>query len=148
MTFASYFQKYDKATKTSSDTANSVAIKKLVPLDIGGMAFMGGSASYLVQTPGAWYRRTDQDWRGLGAPGGSGAFFAVLNQKMNRLLFSSAMPACELRDLCETPNGVAVVSTTWGISNDYQSPPTVNAVQSKYAGGRTDGHIVLMERPE
>ncbi|MFP4354944.1 MAG: hypothetical protein ACLFUJ_07435 [Phycisphaerae bacterium] len=148
MTFAAYLNDYDPATRQYRDKPNSVRIDKLVPFSDGALAFMGGASSYLVQTPNAFYRRLDQDWSDLPAAGGSGPFFCVLDKTLGSFLFCSTMPACDLTDLTETSRGLAVVSTTTGISKDYQSPPVVNALQPAYGGGRGDGHILLMQRPD
>jgi hypothetical protein len=148
MTFAAYLNHYNKDTQRYEDKPNSVRIDKLAAFSDGALAMMGGAASYLVQTPNAFYRRLDQDWNHLPGPGGSGAFVCVLDKTLNRFLFCSAMPACDLADLSETPDGLAVVSTTTGISKDFQSPPIRNAIQPKYGGGHGDGHILLMQRPD
>ena len=128
------------------DCANGLSVDSLCPLDSGAIAFSGSSASFLIQTPNAWYRRADVDWP-AGIAGGYGRFICVFDKELANPLFCSAIPGATLAKMIETRGGVAIALRSEGLSSDNQFIPTLNAVQPNYGGGRCDGMLILMQKP-
>jgi len=144
MVFAAYRMTTSKGEL--KDVPNSIRVNQLLPLGDGALAFSGEAASYLVQTPGCWYRRAEVDWGDV-TPGGSGQFLCVFDKQLGNMLFCSATPGAYCTDMCETGDGIAAVFRTEGLSWDNQSVPPLNAVQPRYGGGRCDGMVILLEKP-
>ena len=84
------------------------------------------------------------------APGpapGAGDFVAVFDGTFANLMFSSALPACQVTGVCEAKGGLAVVCRSTGLGEDNQCPPTIAPAQGRYGGGRYDGYVMLIEKP-
>lgn len=142
--FAAYGLKMDSRGRGAEAPAG-VAITSLVPLAGGGLAFAGRSQPFCVQTPGAFHVARDFRWAGP-APG-AGDFVAVFDGTFANLMFSSALPACQVTGVCEAKGGLAVVCRSTGLGEDNQCPPTIAPAQGRYGGGRYDGYVMLIEKP-
>ena len=128
------------------DGANGLSVTGITPLAGGAVAFVGGSASFLIQTPNAWYRRADVDWP-EGIAGGHGSFVCVFDKHLEHPLFCSSTPGARFADMRETKQGILIAFRSEGVSHDNQFIPTVNAVQPRFGGGRYDGMLVLLGKP-
>jgi hypothetical protein len=133
------------------DKPNSVRVTALAPAAEGSVCFAGGSTWGLIQTGNAIG----------GEPGGE--FVAVLNADCSSLRFCSAMPACGQT----TVDDSSADNARWGVASgtlqgkpvalflcgaaeknvgyDQNPPPIVNARQSKFGGGYTDGYALLLD---
>lgn len=76
---------------TSQNRPNSASINDLCELDDGRIAFIGGAAHNVIETPDAW--------DGNYLRGGSGDHFGIFSGDFKDLLFCSRMPNCELMSL-------------------------------------------------
>jgi hypothetical protein len=140
------------AYRREANKPNSARINTLASASDGSVCFAGASTVGLIQTGNAI---------GGGEPGGE--FVAVLNADCSSLRYSSAMPGCgqtivddssadQARWAVATgsPNGKPLALFLCGAierNNGYDQspPPTVNARQTSYGGGHTDGHALLLD---
>jgi len=123
---------------------NFANIKRLAVLANGSVAFTGGAATGLIQTPNAFYRHPS-DGRKSG-----GWYVAVVTPELNHLLFSSYMPGCENLAMGVTKSGLVVASRSSGDDGrenpTTRSPVTRDALQGECQGDY-DGHLVVLEMP-
>jgi hypothetical protein len=134
--------------KEGKDIPNSATVYQILALKDGSWVFHGGAASFLVQTPEPWYKAAEHE--GLNyTPGGRGAYIAVFSRDLDHLWFSRAIPGCEIRAMCETPQGIVIVGRSEGKNREEkpQPSPVLNAWQAEYGGGRYDAHLILLEKP-
>jgi len=135
-----------------TSSPNSSKISRLLPLSNGCQAIAGASASFLVQTPNAWYKVAE------GKPAaGRGNYVTVFNRDWSNALFSSALPCCTNISLAEVPGGLLVASRCEGAEKIERNevtgqqvvnrPPVLDAPQPRYGGGRADAHIILLSMP-
>jgi len=122
---------------------NSASIQRICGLVDGSVGLTGGTATGLIQTPNAFYK-PPTDGQRFG-----GAYVAVMTEKMDDLLFSSAMPGCEEISLAHTKRGMVAVSRSEGKNHDEPPAPspTIKALQGECKGD-FDAHILLLELPE
>ncbi len=123
---------------------NHAGISQLIALGDGAVAFTGGAATGLIQTPNAFYEHPD-DGRRYG-----GRYAAVFSADFGSLLFSSYLPGCDDVRLGRARDGLLVVSRSRGDDgrDDGATPtPTVNAVQEDKRG-EWDAHIILLSSPQ
>jgi hypothetical protein len=131
---------------------NSARIHSLAAGADGSVLFAGASTHGLIQTG---------DAIGGGEPGGE--FVAVLNNDCSALRFSTALPACAQTVV----NDNSADKARWGIVSgqlagkpvalflgsavekntgyDTAPPPSVNARQTQFGGGHTDGYALLLD---
>jgi hypothetical protein len=139
------------AYQKSVNKPNSARITALAAAE-NAVLFAGNSTHGLIQTG---------DAIGGGEPGGE--FVAVLNDDCSTLRFSSAMPACGQTVVDDSsadgarwsivtgrPGGrpAALFLGSAGEKNtgyDQNPPPAVNARQSQFGGGATDGFVLLLD---
>lgn len=133
----SFFASYTR------EKPNSIAVEGMHALATGEMLIWGRSASYLVQTPNAFYRSDMPS-------GGSGPFFTLFNADFSNALFSSILPMGRVSGAADGSQGVVVVSNTFGAKDDTpfeNAAPTKDAVQPGFGGGFSDAHILLLRLP-
>lgn len=128
--------------KRYRNSPNFASIKGIRMLDNGSIAFHGGAATGLIQTPNAFYKHPSTG-RKYG-----GDYVAVFDPSMRVLLFSSYMPGCRNVQIAPAKDhGLVAVSRSSG--DDGREDPTTptpvspRAVQ-KEKKGLYDAHIVLL----
>jgi hypothetical protein len=121
---------------------NGASIKRICGLTDGSIGFTGGAATGLIETPNAFYKDP-----GDGSRHG-GEYVAIINGRMNDIMFSSYMPGCMNVGIAPARRGMLVVSCSKGQDRDSQATPTpiVNAVQPMKEGPLA-AHIMLIELP-
>jgi hypothetical protein len=123
---------------------NSVTINSLGVASDGSVCVAGSSASGLIQTGNAF-------------PGeASGNYVAVMSKDLSSLRYCSTLPATGQTDLSDdkhwgfasgTVNGkTRLMILSGAIATDGSSAaPTKNALQEKFGGGFSDGHLLLLD---
>lgn len=127
----------------TADKPNSISVKGMHATPTGEMVIWGGSASFLVQTPNAFYRCEMPS-------GGRGNFFTLFNAAFDNALFSSALPMCTTIDATDGPEGVIIVSNAYGTKDDTEfenEVPILDATQPDFGGGFSDAHLLLLRLP-
>lgn len=107
------------------------------------VAFTGGAATGLIQTPGCYWRDPKD-----GAKYG-GRYVTILRADMTSAVFSSYLPGYEDAGLASRDGDVIVVGRSAGQDFRAAHPtatPVTNAVQAVFGGG-TDGHLILLKTP-
>ncbi len=123
---------------------NSVTINSMGIARDGSVCVGGGAASSLIQTGNAF----------PGEP--TGNYVAVMSRDLASLRFSSTVPATGQTELNEgarygiasgTVNGKTFVLFLSGASEREgdRTAPVLNARQEKFAGGFSDGHLLLLD---
>jgi hypothetical protein len=107
------------------------------------VAFTGGAATGLIQTPNAFWAppaTTNAYKYGAEAVG-------VWDRDFRNLMFSSYMPGCENVRLFAVRKGLLCASRSSG--SDKRDPPTPSPSRGALQpfGGATDGHLLYMELP-
>jgi hypothetical protein len=148
-----------------------VGARGMLGMRNGRLALWGESGRWLLQTETNVFRAyehvkySQQDFgrstvaaHGDGKPrilgmGGEGPYLAVFQKNLDGLAWSSALPGCHVAGAVETDRGLAVVSlcvpdstpkyanTPPGMEN---RPPAMNTPWTKFGGGLSDGHILLL----
>jgi hypothetical protein len=148
-----------------------VAARGMLGMRDGRLALWGESGRWLLQTETNVFRAYDhvkylsQDFsrsvpemQASGRPkilavGGEGPYLTVFDRDLAGLAWSSALPGCRVAGAVETDRGLAVVSmcvpdsipkyaeTPPGMEN---RPPAMNTPWTKFGGGLSDGHILLL----
>jgi hypothetical protein len=148
-----------------------VTARGMLGMRDGRIVLWGESGRWLLQTVTNVFRAyehvkySQQDFRsttvesqGSGKPktlalGGEGPYLTVFHKDFDGLAWSSALPGCRVAGAVETPQGLAVVSlcnpssiprydgTPPGMENQ---PPAVNTPWTKFGGGYSDGHILIL----
>jgi hypothetical protein len=121
---------------------NFASIKDLVTLPGDAIAIRGSAATGLISTPNAFYFHS-----GPGKYGGE--FVAVMKSDFSGLLFSSYLPGYDSCRIAATRKGIAIVGAARKDDGREKptSPPVVNALQPRLAGGEFDGHIIVIDMP-
>ncbi len=128
---------------TSQNRPNSASINDLCELDDGRIAFIGGAAHNVIETPDAW--------DGNYLRGGSGDHFGIFSDDFKDLLFCSRMPDCELMSLASNGSMVIVAGRTFGEGSGChcktcgQTTLLIrNPLQEKF-GGAVDAYFALID---
>jgi hypothetical protein len=122
---------------------NAIHISDLVVLGDGSLAFCGGSATGLIQTPNAFFK-PPADGTKFG-----GEFVSVLNPTWKTLQFSSYLPGYANVSLAAVKDGLVLAGRSSGQGGSASSPaptPVLNAIQ-KDKRGEFDGHIMILRLP-
>jgi len=127
---------------TEEDRPNSATLSRLEPLRDGSVAFYGGAASGLIQTPHNFYPNQDESRERFFY---GGPYVAVFSRDFTNLRYSSYVPGVTLSDVCETARGVVFVGRAFEGDRRGNPAPVVNALQESFAGGHSDAHIILLE---
>ena len=122
---------------------NSVSVKEILPLPDGSVAFHGGAATGLIQTP---HNYSDQSRNIADGVGYGGPYVSVFNRDFSNLRFSSYIPGCRINALGRCRSGLLVVGRSVGTDGRDvpTATPVVRALQPKMAGGRWDAHLILL----
>jgi hypothetical protein len=123
---------------------NSVTIDSFGVARDGSVCLAGSAASGLIQTGNAF------------AADSSGNYVAVMNRDLTSLRFGSALPATGETEIDDdarwgvasgTVNGKTFALFLSGAveREGDRTPPMRNARQEKFAGGFTDGHMLLLD---
>jgi len=130
---------------------NGITVTNMGKTDDGSLAFSGGSAWGLIQSP---------NFIGKSEPAGN--YVAVLSPDMSGVRFCSAIPAVgtgvagnDDSDVVGigsgTVDGKPLVVFTAGVQEKGDTyghiapPPTVNAAQEKFGGGNSDGWFLVLD---
>jgi hypothetical protein len=117
------------------------SIRWVESLADGSVAWTGGSATGLIQTPNAFWKDP-----GTGKKYG-GETCVVLNQDLSAVVFSSYLPGLNDARPAPTKQGLLVASRS--TNSDGRDPPTpspsVKALQD--FKGAADAHLFLLEVP-
>jgi hypothetical protein len=132
------------ATYTSTEP-NSITIDGMLALSSRETVVWGGAASWLVQTPNAFYSAPDRP------KAGRGTYFTIFEPGFKNAEFSSSLPQCAIRDAIEGRKGLVLISTARGQKDGPDAGgnevPTRKACQATFGGGLSDGHVLLMRLP-
>ncbi|MCS7254637.1 MAG: hypothetical protein RMK18_12280 [Armatimonadota bacterium] len=128
---------------TGQNRPNSADIDELCELGDGRIAFIGGTAHNVIETPDAW--------SGNYLRGGSGDHFGIFSGDFNELLFCSRMPDCDLVSLACSGKMVVVVGRTFGEGSGCHCETCGqltllirNPIQEKF-GGAADAYFALID---
>lgn len=125
------------------DRPNSAVIDDMSELKDGRIAFIGGAAHNVIETPDAW--------SGTHLRGGSGDHFGIFSADFNELLFCSRMPDCDIVSLACMGDKVIIAGRTLGEGSgchcDSCGETTLflcNSIQEKFSGA-VDAYFALIE---
>jgi hypothetical protein len=117
---------------------NNASVTSMAYLPDGSLAISGNAATGITETADAWFR-----YLGKGRFGG--AYFTVFTPDFRQLRFSSYMPGCEDPIVVTAGDTLLLIGGAKLDEDNKFEGPLVQPVQPKHAGGRYDGHVVLMK---
>ena len=121
---------------TTKDKPNSLWIDDLAVLPDQRVAVVGRSAWALVESPDAWIRKYPD--------GSSGAYFALFSRDLDKLAFSSTLPALQGPLAMATHGSRTLVAATARAANDGDQPLSAPGYQMQVSGP-LDGYLLLIE---
>lgn len=135
-------------------TPSSVNVSAMWAMDDGSLALTGGAATGLIQTADAWKDFPEEIWdqQRLNQPnapntGYGGPYVALVDPHNGAIGFSSYAPGMNIQHLGRV-SGTGMLVASWAVADDGRDQatptPTHRALQAEFAGGRRDGHLVLL----
>jgi hypothetical protein len=122
---------------------NSARVARVTVLPGDAVAFTGGAATGLIQTPNAFWTPPV----GTNACKYGAETLGVWDKAFTNLMFSSYLPGCQNARAFPAKKGLLCVSRSTGGDGREPATPSPSQGALQAFGGATDGHLIYLELP-